>query len=118
MQELDGVRYYEKSQHGYFVSGTHGRLHRRVYSKTYGNIPHGWEVHHLDGDRSNNAIENLVCMSGYAHRMEHRVPITVTCVQCGTDYDCFVNPGHGNKYCSSSCSNKAWRKRHADVCAA
>ena len=118
MQELDGVKFYQKSQHGYFVNGRHGRLHRRVYSKTYGNIPHGWEVHHIDGDRSNNAIENLVCMSGYEHRMHHRVPLTLACDHCGNEYDCFVSVGTGNKHCSNSCRMKAWRKRHADIRAA
>ncbi|RJP34735.1 MAG: HNH endonuclease [Candidatus Omnitrophota bacterium] len=34
-------------------------MHRDVYEYYYGEIPDGYDVHHKDGDRSNNDIGNL-----------------------------------------------------------
>ena len=37
--------------------------YRSLWIKTYGSIPDGYEIHHIDGDRTNNDIENLMCVS-------------------------------------------------------
>ena len=34
-------------------------LHRLIYQSWVGNIPHGYEIDHIDGDRSNNQAINL-----------------------------------------------------------
>lgn len=47
------------------------RLHRVVWEHYNGEIPQGFHVHHKDGDRANNAIENLELMDGKAHCRLH-----------------------------------------------
>ena len=45
--------------------------HRRLWVKTYGSIPEGKHIHHIDGNRNNNTLENLVCVSRSMHRRMH-----------------------------------------------
>lgn len=41
--------------------------YRKIYSQHYGEIPKGYHIHHIDGDHSNNCIENLKCVSIQEH---------------------------------------------------
>lgn len=45
--------------------------YRQVWEKEYGKIPKGYEIHHIDGDRSNNDISNLKCVSIDEHYNIH-----------------------------------------------
>ena len=54
----------------YFGRAGH-RLHRDVWEFHNGPIPDGNQIHHIDGDTSNNDIANLECLSFKAHRAEH-----------------------------------------------
>lgn len=45
--------------------------HRRVWHDERGPIPKGHIVHHVDGDKQHNLIDNLVCMSRGDHAIEH-----------------------------------------------
>ncbi len=47
--------------------------HRVVWEKANGAIPKGWVVHHLNGTKNDNRIENLVAMP----RKDHN-PLTIT----------------------------------------
>ena len=42
-----------------FVSGKNIQLHRYVWEKYNGEIPKGYYIHHIDGNKSNYNIENL-----------------------------------------------------------
>jgi hypothetical protein len=51
--------------------------YRKIWSKVYGDIPkdelgRSYEIHHIDGDRNNNLIENLLCVSIQEHYEIHR----------------------------------------------
>ena len=115
----EGVRYY-KTARGYLkADGRHGGayLARVVYSDTYGNVPHGWHVHHKDGDKLNNAIENLQCLSSREHAALHPEKPwptrTFVCLTCGKEYQAKVN-GMGNYTCSNNCAVKrSYQKRKA-----
>jgi len=41
--------------------------HRLVWEQVYGKLPKGWVVHHLNGIRSDNRIENLLAMPRNSH---------------------------------------------------
>lgn len=41
--------------------------HRRIYEKTYGPIPEGYEIHHIDGNPLNNDPKNLKAVSIQEH---------------------------------------------------
>ena len=54
-----------ENRYGYhliFKSGKFEPLHRVVYESVYGEIPDGYVVHHIDGDRGNNDIGNLLAL--------------------------------------------------------
>lgn len=47
--------------------------HRLVWEQAHGPIPDGWVVHHLNGDKADNRIENLFAVSQEGHRHRERV---------------------------------------------
>lgn len=59
-----------KIQDGYFCRGNQ-RLHRLIWEKAYGSIPKGHHIHHKDGNRLNNSLENLECISHAEHLSLH-----------------------------------------------
>jgi hypothetical protein len=46
--------------------------YRKIYEQHHGKIPKGYHIHHKDGNRNNNSIENLVCLSPEEHFMVHK----------------------------------------------
>ena len=46
--------------------GTH-LLHRYVWESERGKIPQGYDIHHLDGDKTNNIVDNLECLPKAEH---------------------------------------------------
>lgn len=49
------------------------KYYRRLWEKLHGKtIPKGYHIHHLDNDKTNNDIKNLVCLSAREHFEEHR----------------------------------------------
>lgn len=45
----------------------HISLHRYVWEKEIGIIPIGFDIHHIDGNKTNNNIKNLECLSKSEH---------------------------------------------------
>jgi hypothetical protein len=65
---------YTKRKNGYYRRLSMGKdyfLHRDVWKSVNGQIPKGFHIHHIDGDRGNNAIENLACLSNKEHCSLH-----------------------------------------------
>lgn len=56
---------------GFYFQNKGKRLHRAVWEYYNGEIPKGFHVHHKDGNRANNAIENLELMDGKEHCRMH-----------------------------------------------
>ena len=42
--------------------------HIYVWEQAHGPVPKGWEVHHLNGVKTDNRIENLLAMEGHKHK--------------------------------------------------
>lgn len=68
IQEFNGERFYLC---GFYFQHKGKRLHRVVWEYHNGDIPNGYHVHHIDGDRTNNAIENLSLLQGSTHLKNH-----------------------------------------------
>ncbi len=45
--------------------------YRKIWQQTFGEIPENYEIHHIDGNRCNNSIENLACVSIEEHYRIH-----------------------------------------------
>ena len=81
-------RSYTERHDGYWraTEGNRSQLHRDTWIFFNGPIPDGWDVHHVDGNPSNNAIGNLECLPKKEHGKVHspRLPVPdKCCLRCG-----------------------------------
>ena len=67
-QYYDGKKFTLRNT-GYYslTTGARGLMHRYVWEKERGKIPEGWDIHHINEDRSDNRIENLECLPKPEH---------------------------------------------------
>lgn len=125
--EWHGRKFYRNNR-GYYRSrqrdGTpEVPLHRAVWQEVHGPVPDGHEVHHIDGDPTNNALDNLRVLSRAEHLalhpMDHlpvearkfwatRTFIERECAVCG---EVFRSTGMRALYCSPNCRSFAERRR-------
>lgn len=103
--------------------------HRVIYERHHGEIPPGWVVHHKDGDKANNSIDNLEAMSRAEHQRLHaagrptsdaqkaaaaktleglRKPKHGNCSHCGAGFTSYSANVVG-KFCSLLCRD-IWRR--------
>lgn len=73
---VDGYKFRKDKKSGYYLSskkiGTSRiRLHRYIWEKYNNALPKGYEIHHIDGNKDNNEIENLVALSKKEHLLYH-----------------------------------------------
>lgn len=99
---------------GYWQSTkTRERMHRYVWRFYYGDIPQGYHVHHIDGDKSNNDISNLTLLTPYAHAQIHKqnrssettAKLKANCEKIRP----LTKAWHGSK------EGKEWHKRHYEA---
>lgn len=72
------------------------------------------EIHHIDGTRDNDHIENLVCLSHGEHRSIHQENfVTIKCIGCGKEFkEHFWRVSErGRKFCSQECYHKTPRTK-------
>ncbi len=71
-QYFDGLRFTRDDKTGYYQNSTIGeRIHRYIYKHYNGEIPKGYQIHHIDRNKSNNDITNLVIISHTEHATLH-----------------------------------------------
>lgn len=82
-----------KDEKGYLVTRINGKqvkIHRYVWMQVNGEIPEGYVVHHKNGIKDDNRIENLVLMSNKDHSVFHHI---------GQSHACFKTPSNNtSKY--------------------
>lgn len=111
---------------GYYCNREGRMLHRAVYVAAYGPIPKGYDVHHKDEDKTNNAPSNLEALTRAEHLKRHRArgiavwpkekrsqktleqwqarePYDKACDQCGA---IFQTTGTRSRFCSKSCGHR------------
>ncbi len=94
-------------------AGTSGKVyyHRWVWYCSFGVIPEGFHIHHKDGDKLNNRISNLECLSPSEHAKEHRgvERVDVACGVCSMVFTTNLQ-NTPRLYCSNGCRATASRK--------
>lgn len=68
--KYDGNIFY-RQRDGYYRN-FYTTLHRYKFEKKYGAILPGFSVHHIDGNKRNNKINNLMLVSHKEHVLIHR----------------------------------------------
>lgn len=71
-----GKKYAQDKRTGYYTctSGNRKRLHIAVWEREHGvAVPPGCVIHHLDWDKTNNDINNLICLTIQEHERLHNV---------------------------------------------
>ncbi len=130
-------------ENGYYVFGKNNRLHRIVWESQFGPIAKGFDIHHKDGNKLNNTIENLECISHTEHLSIHmkankklhdwhktdegrkflgnkskelwknRPTHSLKCENCGIDFQ--AKQIDRAKYCDNKCEQAARRERGDDL---
>lgn len=107
-----GKKFY-KLKDGYWANMMPIHAHRWVWINHYGAIPKGMDIHHKDGDKDNNEIENLEMLSRSDHLKRHwqegRFDLEQRRIQL-TEARKWLSTPEGRKKQSES-SKKAWEKR-------
>lgn len=76
----DGIYFYKESASGYYLGNVPipgrkkrypMRLHVYVWQKHNGEVPKGYNVHHIDENKDNNDISNLELLTAYDHLSLH-----------------------------------------------
>lgn len=63
---------YESARYNYvYVNGKRVLEHVAVWEQAHGKKPKGCDIHHIDGNGKNNALENLVCLTKSEHKTLH-----------------------------------------------
>lgn len=73
MKTKFGNAYHRNDGYYQITNGTHkGQLlHRLIYEDTYGPIPKGFQIHHIDGNKENNNPTNLMILTKSHHHKLH-----------------------------------------------
>lgn len=71
-QYYNGLKFTRDEETGYYLNSTlRIRMHRYVWVCEKGDIPEGYDVHHIDHDKGNNDISNLELLTKKEHRKKH-----------------------------------------------
>lgn len=69
---VDDYKFVRDDETGYYrCNELRTRLHRYVYEKFNGVLPSNEDVHHIDGNKDNNNLSNLIALSRQDHAKLH-----------------------------------------------
>ena len=75
-----GKKWRQDKKTGYYLcttldeKGNRRRLHVEVWEQAHGVcVPPGCVIHHLDWNKNNNTVENLVCLTIWEHECVHNI---------------------------------------------
>ena len=70
---IDGIEYYWDGKYYARHRGTHTpvRAHREIWMEAFGPVPYGYHIHHMDENRRNNSLTNLLVVNAAEHARGH-----------------------------------------------
>lgn len=113
---VDGYSFRRDKKTGYFLSAKpigdrRKRLHVYIWEKHNGRVPKGYHVHHVDKDKNNNEISNLMLMDEDAHAQLHGDEMPVWRRQKARED--ILNAGELAKEWHGSSDGRKWHSLHA-----
>lgn len=88
------------------INGKHIDEHRYIMEQHLGRkLERNEYVHHKNGNKRDNRIENLEVMTPLEHNQHHfeKLPKTKICIVCGKEFEPPVKHRGRNKLCSKKC---------------
>jgi hypothetical protein len=89
---------------------------RYLYEREYGPVPDGFEVDHIDNDKTNDVLSNFQLLPISENRRKSVIPALKylgTCGICGSSFERTMrqvranwNKGKSGPFCSRSCAGK------------
>lgn len=90
------------------------QLHRAVWEYYNGEIPTGWQVHHIDGDVDNNDISNLQCMPAKEHLKLHAEKNSENAEYVAKQRQSIKKASEAAKAWHNTEEGLAWHRKHAE----
>lgn len=76
-QYFNNIKFIQQGENGYYKNQRlQVSMHRYVWEYYNGKIPDDCEIHHIDGNKDNNDISNLQCVTVGEHREIHNRLLT------------------------------------------
>ena len=94
------------------INGKTFNVHRRLMEIHLGRtLTRDEVVHHINGDRLDNRIENLEVMTHKQHAVHHKQkhPVTKSCTVCNREYEPHPTKRARSKSCSRECAKVLMR---------
>lgn len=111
---FNGNRFTRDERTGYYlaskpINGKRKRLHIVVWEYFNGEVPEGYNIHHKDHDKRNNAIDNLECMTKSEHLRHHGKtrPVTEEMLNHLAEAREMTKVWHASK------EGREWHRQHA-----
>lgn len=115
-QFFDGRKFTRDEKTGYYLcstkdsTGSRKRMHVYVWEYYNGLVPEGYHIHHIDGNKSNNTIENLQLLSATEHEKLHGEMLTDEQIECARKN--MMKASVASKEWHGSKEGHEWHKRH------
>lgn len=109
---FNGLKFTRDNKTGYYLNTTiRKRIHRYVWEFYNGEIPKGYEIHHIDYDKSNNDISNLQMLTKKAHMELHGAEFTTDRIEKMRKNLKDVASPEASKWHGSE-KGREWHKKH------
>ncbi len=69
---LRGIKFFHDGYVKFNSEGNEIFLHRHIWEINNGTIPEGYVIHHINLNRSDNRLNNLMCLTHKQHRELHK----------------------------------------------